>query len=149
MTIGDSRRGSLNYRYDPVGRLLEANSRLGRETFAFDPAGNIADPPPANEPLRHPAGKLLDNLLKNYAGTSYRYDERGNMTERVRNGWRTVFAWDGFNRMTAATDHSGITTTFSYDALGRRLSKSSGDTTTLFGWDGDVLAITSRNRQRI
>ena len=62
------------------------------------------------------------------------------MTERVRNGWRTVFAWDGFNRMTAATDHSGITTTFSYDALGRRLSKSSGDTTTLFGWDGDVLA---------
>ncbi|MET3392756.1 YD repeat-containing protein [Variovorax sp. 1140] len=88
VTIGDSRRGSLNYRYDPVGRLLEANSRLGRETFAFDPAGNIADPPPANEPLRHPAGKLPDNLLKNYAGTSYRYDERGNMTERVRNGWR-------------------------------------------------------------
>ncbi|MFV0673711.1 RHS repeat domain-containing protein [Variovorax sp. tm] len=128
VTIGDSRRGSLNYRYDPVGRLLEAHSRLGRETFAFDPAGNIVDPPPANDLLRHPAGKLLDNLLKNYAGTSYRYDERGNMTERVRNGWRTVFAWDGFNRMTAATDHSGITTTFSYDALGRRLSKSSGDT---------------------
>ncbi|RTD98768.1 hypothetical protein EJO68_05195 [Variovorax atrisoli] len=65
------------------------------------------------------------------------------MTERVRNGWRTVFAWDGFNRMTAATDHSGITATFSYDALGRRLSKSSGDTTTLFGWDGDVLAFES------
>ncbi|MET3392753.1 RHS repeat-associated protein [Variovorax sp. 1140] len=85
----------------------------------------------------------MDNLLKHYAGTSYRYDERGNMTERVRNGWRTVFAWDGFNRMTAATDHSGITTTFSYDALGRRLSKSSGDTTTLFGWDGDVLAFES------
>ncbi|RUR67693.1 RHS repeat protein [Variovorax guangxiensis] len=143
VTIGDSRRGSLNYRYDPVGRLLEANSRLGRETFAFDPAGNVVDAPLANEPLRHPAGKLLDNLLKNYAGTSYRYDERGNMTERVRNGWRTVFAWDGFNRMTAATDHSGITTTFSYDALGRRLSKSSGDTTTLFGWDGDVLAFES------
>ncbi|MFS2099859.1 RHS repeat-associated core domain-containing protein [Variovorax sp. Varisp85] len=143
VTIGDSRRGSLNYRYDPVGRLLEANSRLGRETFAFDPAGNIVDSLPANDPLRHPVGKLLDNLLKNYAGTSYRYDERGNMTERVRNGWRTVFAWDGFNRMTAATDHSGITTTFSYDALGRRLSKSSGDTTTLFGWDGDVLAFES------
>ncbi|WP_418128700.1 RHS repeat-associated core domain-containing protein [Variovorax sp. 375MFSha3.1] len=143
VAIGDSRRGNLNYRYDPVGRLLEANSRIGRETFAFDPAGNIVDSLPANEPLRHPAGKLLDNLLKTYAGTSYRYDERGNMTERVRNGWRTVFAWDGFNRMTAATDHSGITTTFSYDALGRRLSKSSGDTTTLFGWDGDVLAFES------
>jgi YD repeat-containing protein len=65
------------------------------------------------------------------------------MTERVCNGWRTVFAWDGFNRMTAATDQSGITTTFSYDALGRRLSKSSGEATTLFGWDGDVLAFES------
>ncbi|WP_440531913.1 RHS domain-containing protein [Variovorax sp. YR566] len=141
--IGDSRRSNLSYRYDPVGRLLEANSRVGREIFAFDPAGNIVDALPTSDPLRHPANKLLDNLLKSYAGTSYRYDERGNMTERVRNGWRTVFAWDGFNRMTAATDHSGITTTFSYDALGRRLSKSSGEATTLFGWDGDVLAFES------
>ncbi len=64
---------------------------------------------------------------QNHAGTNRRYDERGNMTERVRNGWRTVFAWDGFNRMTAATGQSGITTSFSYDALGRRLSKNSDD----------------------
>jgi hypothetical protein len=27
-----------------MGRLLEAHSRLGRETFAFDPAGNIGNP---------------------------------------------------------------------------------------------------------
>ncbi|SEK14598.1 MULTISPECIES: RHS repeat-associated core domain-containing protein, partial [unclassified Variovorax] len=141
--IGDSRRGALGYRYDPVGRLLEANSRVGREVFAFDPAGNIAEPPAAGDALGHPAGKLLDNLLKNYAGTSYRYDERGNMTERVRNGWRTVFAWDGFNRMTAATDQGGATTTFSYDPMGRRIAKQSGDATTLFGWDGDLLAFES------
>jgi RHS repeat-associated protein len=141
--IGDSRRGALGYRYDPVGRLLEANSRVGREVFAFDPAGNIAEPPAAGDALGHPAGKLLDNLLKNYAGTSYRYDERGNMTERMRNGWRTVFAWDGFNRMTAATDQGGATTTFSYDPMGRRIAKQSGDATTLFGWDGDLLAFES------
>jgi RHS repeat-associated protein len=147
VAIGDSRRGNLNYRYDPVGRLLEANSRVGREVFAFDPAGNIADPATADDAARqHATGavhKLLDNLLKNYAGTSYRYDERGNMTERVRNGWRTVFAWDGFNRMTAATDQSGVTTTFSYDPLGRRVAKRSSEATTLFGWDGDVLAFES------
>jgi hypothetical protein len=53
-----------------VGRLLEANSRVGREIFAFDPAGNIVDPAPTGDPLRHSANKLLDNLLKNYAGTS-------------------------------------------------------------------------------
>lgn len=94
----------------------------------------------ANDPLRHPAGKLLDNLLKNYAGTSYRYEEHGNMTERVRNGWRTVFAWDGFNRMTAATDHSGITTTFSYDALGRRPRREN----LITSWPGRVTHLLSR-----
>jgi len=147
VAIGDSRRGNLSYRYDPIGRLLEANSRIGREVFAFDPAGNIADPAAADDKAReHATGavnKLLDNLLKNYAGTSYRYDDRGNMTERVRNGRRTVFAWDGFNRMTAATDQEGVATTFSYDPLGRRIAKRTGEATTLFGWDGDVLAFES------
>jgi YD repeat-containing protein len=33
----------LSYRYDPVGRLLSAVSRLGVEPFAFDPAGNLLD----------------------------------------------------------------------------------------------------------
>jgi len=141
--IGDSRRGRLDYRYDPVGRLLEAQSRLGREVFAFDPAGNIVDPAQAEGPVQRTADKLLDNLLKEYAGTSYRYDERGNLVERVKNGRKTVFAWDGLNRMTAATDHDGITTTFSYDPLGRRITKRSGDATTSFGWDGDVLAFES------
>ena len=158
--IGDSRRGNLSYRYDPVGRLLEANSRLGRETFAFDPAGNIGapvdehpDPHAAGRITnrvavrldgdgRSMAGRLMDNLLKDYAGTHYRWDERGNLIERACNGEKTVFAWDGYNRMRSATT-DGKTTIFSYDALGRRLSKSSGETTTLFGWDADVLAFES------
>ncbi len=31
------------YQCDPIGRLLQATSRLGVETFAFDPAGNLLD----------------------------------------------------------------------------------------------------------
>ncbi|WP_426389182.1 RHS repeat-associated core domain-containing protein [Variovorax sp. R-27] len=141
--IGDSRRGNLNYRYDPVGRLLEANSRLGRETFAFDPAGNIADAARGDAPQGLRAvSKLLDNLLKEYAGTTYRYDKRGNLIERVRNGKKTVFEWNGFNRMTAATSEEG-STTFSYDPVGRRIAKRSREAMTLFGWDGDTLAFES------
>jgi RHS repeat-associated protein len=161
IAIGDSRRGSLNYRYDPVGRLLEANSRLGRETFAFDPAGNIGNP--SNEAGadtqaagritnrvavrldgdgRSMAGKLMDNLLKDYAGTHYKWDERGNLIERLRNGEKTVFTWDGFNRMRSATTYDQ-TTRFDYDALGRRIAKRSREAATLFGWDGDTLAFES------
>jgi len=163
--IGDTRRGRLDYRYDPVGRLIQANSVLGREVFAFDPAGNIATPgtldapgQPRSTPSPRPQGirdepfesrtspvaahKLLDNLLKDYAGTAYRYDAQGNLVERIRNGERTSFEWDGFGRMVAAKSHQG-TTTFAYDALGRRVAKHSPKGHTVYGWDGDVLAFES------
>ena len=39
--IHDTCRGQLEYQYDPVGRLLQATSRLGVETFDFDQAGNL------------------------------------------------------------------------------------------------------------
>ncbi|MCE1186523.1 MAG: DUF6531 domain-containing protein, partial [Rhodocyclales bacterium] len=49
--IADSHAGSLSYRYDPVGRLLEAATPRGQERFQFDPAGNLLDPnPPAQAP---------------------------------------------------------------------------------------------------
>lgn len=152
--LEDSRRGHIDYRYDPVGRLLEANSAMGHERFAFDPAGNIQMPDTDQQtPLarRVPLPKLLDNLLKEYAGTSYEYDERGNLVKRVQNGKRSAYEWDAFNRMTRATTGYGVTT-FAYDPLGRRIAKHSqameGTTLrdagkTMYGWDGDTLALES------
>ncbi|WP_454722735.1 MULTISPECIES: hypothetical protein [Cupriavidus] len=78
--------GHLAYRYDPVGRMLEASSRLGRETFAFDPTSNLLDLAPAQNAQcgRHsqddpPRGNALDNLSREYAGTHYRSDECSNL----------------------------------------------------------------------
>lgn len=148
----------MEYRYDLVGRLLSATSALAKETFAFDPAGNIL---PAQEPSERPAAaterpklpRVLDNLLKEYAGTTYRYDERGNLVEQVRYGQRSEFGWDAFNRMTKATTPEGAVT-FAYDPLGRRIAKRSerinphgGEALredVLFGWDGDTLGFESR-----
>jgi RHS repeat-associated protein len=153
-SIDDSRRGRIEYRYDPVGRLLAANSVLGHETFAFDPAGNIQVPDAAqqgqfNRPV--PLPKVLDNLLKEYAGTRYHYDERGNLVERVQNGQRDSFEWDAFNRMTRVTTRHGVTT-FAYDPMARRIAKhiqaaegaaAREPTRTMYGWDGDTLALES------
>jgi len=157
-SLEDSRRGRIEYRYDPVGRLLAANSALDQETFAFDPAGNIQAADTAQqEPItrRAPLPKLLDNLLKEYAGVSYRYDERGNLVERIQNGKRSEYEWDAFNRMTRATTWHGVTT-FAYDPLGRRVAKHSKaiegtvfreTTRTMYGWDGDTLALESSVHQ--
>jgi RHS repeat-associated protein len=152
--LDDSRRGRIEYRYDPVGRLLAANSPLGHEIFAFDPAGNIHAPDTAQQEhitRRAPLPRLLDNLLKEFAGVSYRYDERGNLVERVQNGKRSAYEWDLFNQMTRATTGHGITT-FAYDPMGRRIAKHSRATEgtalrepirTMYGWDGDTLALES------
>jgi len=128
--------------------------RWATETFAFDPAGNIQVPDTAQQgPIsqRAPLPKLLDNLLKEYAGVSYRYDERGNLVERMQHGKRSEYAWDAFNRMTRAVTSQGVTT-FAYDPLGRRIAKHSQaldggalrePTRTMYGWDGDTLALES------
>ncbi|RQR25987.1 RHS family protein, partial [Burkholderia sp. Bp9143] len=168
--IADMRRGVIQYAYDPIGRLTRAQSSLGVETFAFDPASNIVE---ATERDAHgigalggkPAAPLLDNLLKEYAGTHYTYDKQGNLTTRTRNGERTEFGWNSLGRMvTAANRH--MEARYVYDGLGRRIAKLTeprvphlmnagsgwrdaerrrlkqehGYGLTLYGWDGDTLA---------
>jgi RHS repeat-associated protein len=167
--INDSRRGPLSYRYDPVSRLLSATSRLGTETFAFDPASNLLNE--GAEPVRRPLdreptrNKLVDNLLRDYAGNHHEYDERGNQIERWDNAVRSDLHWDLFDRLVHFRDPR-LTVDFAYDPLGRRLYKLSkahhkprpeagscwneneharkerelGCGFTLYGWDGDNLA---------
>ncbi|WDG76999.1 DUF6531 domain-containing protein [Pseudomonas chlororaphis] len=176
ININDTRRGPLDYQYDPVGRLLKATSRLGVETFAFDPAGNLLDDkaqeiqrPLDQDPKR---SKLLDNLLREYAGTHYQYDARGNLIERWHNGSYSRLTWDLFDRL-VHFDDARLEVDYAYDALGRRLYKHSnahymqrpeagsqwnrneqarkqreyGCGLTLFGWDGDSLAWESSPAQ--
>ncbi|RBB41295.1 type IV secretion protein Rhs, partial [Burkholderia reimsis] len=168
--IADMQRGEIQYTYDPVGRLTRAQSSLGVETFAFDPASNIVE---AKDRDEHGIGvlggarsaPLLDNLLREYAGTHFTYDEQGNLQERSHNGERTVFGWSSLGRMVTASDRH-MRATYTYDALGRRIAKLTepqvpylagagsgwrdaerqrlkqerGYGFTLYGWDGDTLA---------
>ncbi|KVF22137.1 hypothetical protein WJ07_17875 [Burkholderia vietnamiensis] len=169
--IADLRRGEMmQYAYDPIGRLTRAQSSLGVETFSFDPASNIVE---SKERDEHGIGALggvrsvplLDNLLKDYAGTHFVYDERGNLKQRARNGERTDFEWSSLGRMVSARDRH-MQATYTYDALGRRIAKrvepvvpylsgagsgwqdaerqrlkqERGYGFTLYGWDGDMLA---------
>ncbi|KVX50474.1 hypothetical protein WT33_33175 [Burkholderia stagnalis] len=112
-----------------------------------------------------PAVPLLDNLLKEYAGTHNTYDEQGNLKERRRNGERMVFGWSSLGRMVTASGRH-MQAKYAYDALGRRIAKLTepqvphlssagsgwrdaerrrlkqehGYGLTLYGWDGDTLA---------
>ncbi|MCX2683927.1 hypothetical protein OO306_00005, partial [Pseudomonas sp. DCB_AW] len=169
--IKDLNRGDLRYRYDPVGRLLEASLNYEKETFAFDPASNLLDPEAPPGPNPHSPRKLMDNVLRSYCGTQYRYDERGNLLERIENGKTGKFTWDLYDRLRRYEDDR-LVVEFGYDALGRRVYKDSrskyrnrvqagpvwnenarraldqklGCDLTLFIWDGDTLAFEQRGR---
>ncbi|STQ89885.1 Cell wall-associated polypeptide CWBP200 [Iodobacter fluviatilis] len=142
--ISDSRSGQISYQYDPVGRLIAANSRLGHESFAFDPASNLVD-------TKHQAGNstssslptmpaVLGNLLKQYAGTHYKYDARSNLIEKQQGEQTTKYSWDGFNRLSKISSQAGETKYF-YDVFGRRIGKENAQGKTEFIWDGDVIAL--------
>ena len=169
--IKDLNRGDLRYRYDPVGRLIEASQNYEKETFAFDPASNLLDPEAPPGPNPHSPRKVMDNVLRSYCGTQYRYDERGNLLEQVEKGNTSKFTWDLFDRLRRYEDDR-LVVEFGYDALGRRVYKDShskyrnrvhagpvwnensrrtldeklGCDLTLFIWDGDTLAFEQRGR---
>ncbi|MDR9240046.1 Protein RhsD [Burkholderia multivorans] len=67
--IEDSRKGGIDYRYDPVGRLIEAISRVAKERFAFDPASNIVDPVRSSDtPASRPRPVRPESTLPAEAG---------------------------------------------------------------------------------
>ncbi|WP_186044519.1 RHS domain-containing protein, partial [Burkholderia gladioli] len=157
--IEDSRKGATDYRYDPVGRLIEAIAPGLRERFAFDPASNIVDPG-RPENARTQAGlaarsestlpasvpKVLGNLLREYAGTHFDYDAQGHLIQKRSPAGTQRYEWDAFDRMQAAQVEEGerrSASSYYYDALGRRIAKEVNGARTVFGWDGDTLAYES------
>ncbi len=156
--IEDSGKGHRDYRYDPSGRLIDATGPLGHEHFAFDPAGN---PLGSGTPRRRHNQAAPDNLLAEFAGNRYRYDRRGNLTEKTRNGGSTRYRWNTFDQLTGI-DTGTARIDFIYDPLGRRIAKrvafvsnaprpcekngreqpapDRNPTLILYGWDGDRLA---------
>jgi len=101
LTHIQSRGGQTQYRYDPIGRLIASVTPDFSETFAFDPAGNRLDlsgnkqdhTGQTNSQEKPSLNKVWGNLLKEYAGVHYDYDQRGNLIRKTRNGETTDYHW--------------------------------------------------------
>ena len=165
----DQRTGTTQFEYDKLGRITKA----GNELFAFDPAHNILDIPtekvkpyPAPSPVGEGRGEgktaaplsadlnpVTDNRLKTYNGTTYYYDELGNLIHReLADGEVQNYFYDLHDQLVKAEifkkDGTKETWAYSYDALGRRIGKGrlkneevSDDleNPTRFVWDGSHL----------
>ena len=123
-----------------MGRITQADS----ERFAFDPAHNI---------LSDGLNAIPDNRLKIYNGTTYYYDDLGNLIHReLADGEVQNYFYDLHDQLVKAEifkkDGTKETWAYSYDALGRRIGKgrlkdgevSDGlEEETGFVWDGSHL----------
>ena len=140
----DQRTGTTRFEYDKLGRITKAGSEL----FAFDPAHNILDiptekvkpyptPSPVGEgrgegktaaPLSDDRSVIPDNRLKTYNGTTYYYDELGNLIHReLADGEVQNYFYDLHDQLVKAEifkkDGTKETWSYTYDALGRRIGK--------------------------
>ena len=140
----DQRTGTTHFEYDKLGRITKA----GSERFAFDPAHNILDiptekvkpypaPSPVGEgrgegkttaPLSDDRSAITDNRLKTYNGTTYYYDDLGNLIHReVSDGEVQNYFYDLHDQLVKAEifkkDGTKETWSYTYDALGRRIGK--------------------------
>ena len=166
----DQRTGTTQFEYDKLGRITKAGSEL----FAFDPAHNILDiptekvkpyptPSPVGEgrgegkttaPLSDDRSAITDNRLKTYNGTTYYYDDLGNLIHReLADGEVQNYFYDLHDQLVKAEifkkDGTKETWLYTYDALGRRIGKGrlkdsqevSDDleNQTRFVWDGSHL----------
>ena len=156
LTHIQSKGGQIQYRYDPIGRLIAAVTPDFSETFAFDPAGNRLDlsgnkqdhTGQTNSQEKPSLNKVWGNLLKEYAGVHYDYDQRGNLIRKTRNGETTDYHWNGYNQLIKIENRNG-STEYRYDPLGRRTAKIRNGETTVYHWQEDTLAIESENGQNI
>jgi len=137
----DQRTGTTRFEYDKLGRITKADS----EVFAFDPAHNILSD--NNSPT------VTDNRLKTYNGTTYYYDNLGNLIHReLADGEVQNYFYDLHDQLVKVEifkkDGSKETWAYRYDALGRRIGKgrlkneevSDGlEEETRFVWDGSHL----------
>ena len=154
LTHIQSKGGQAQYRYDPIGRLIAAVTPDFSETFAFDPADNRLDlsgnkqdhTGQTNSQEKPSLNKVWGNLLKEYAGVHYDYDQRGNLIRKTRNGETTDYHWNGYNQLVKIENRNG-STEYRYDPLGRRTAKIRNGETTVYHWQEDTLAIESTNGQ--
>lgn len=134
-----SMHGTMDYRYDPLGRITSVNQTaqiaqaIQSELFQYDAAANLVDQGRAPGYVKH-------NRVMTFEDKRFTYDQHGRLQTKLSGGHsHQHFSYDGEHRLTEVqTTRNGHTQSvkFEYDALGRRIRKIDAFGTTHFLWDG-------------
>jgi len=131
-----------NYGYDAIYELTGVTQGTNTtESYTYDPVGNRLSSLGVS-----PYSVNVSNQLTSIPGTSYTYDNNGDLLTKVVGSNTTTYVWDFENRLTSVTlPGSGGTVTFKYDPFGRRIYKSSSSGTSIYAYDDDVNLVEETN----
>ena len=97
--------GTLAYRYNEIGLLMEStNGRGQKTTYQYDDAGRL-------QSFTDPEGSV-----------SYTYDSNGNLLTTSDSTGTITREYDSLNRLVSYTDAGGNTLHYSYDQVGNLIS---------------------------
>jgi RHS repeat-associated protein len=144
---------TLNYAFDPAGRLLELTDGSGNliVQYTYDPAGNLTQKDMGNGTRTVYSYDSAGNVLSitNYAPDhttvnsfdNYTYDGRRNVLTDTNQDGQWVYGYDADGQLTHAvltlnsTNPDGLTAqdlTYVYDAAGNRVSETVNGVTTTY-----------------
>lgn len=142
----DSLGNSETYIYDEKGQLgsYEANGQT--TAYLYDERGNLTSEENSigktNYLYAH--NKLIQVDKPDGAQATFNYDQNGNLTdktvcENAENCQTTIYTYTTNNYLESVTMPTGKTIFYTYDGLGRRVSKTIGEKTTTYLWEGNNL----------
>ena len=119
LTLARSNSVSSEYMYDSAGRFLSIThqgAQMARIpfTYSYDAAGDrllyaTTVPQSASNTFD------TDGRLTQSGGTSYTYDDNGNVASASTAGETTTYSWDTRNRLRSISASNGQQTVFTYD----------------------------------
>jgi len=155
-TRTDKRLGTtLTYAYDNIYQLLTAKQgTTTKESYTGACPERYSSREAMRVSRRNPVGNRLSsvgvspysynssNQLTSIPGTTYAYDNNGNLQTKTTSAGTTTYSWDYENRLKQITlPGTGGTVTFKYDPFGRRVQKAftqgGTTTTTNYLYDGE------------
>lgn len=137
--LSDTHWGTQSYEYDPNDRLTTVNIYNARESFTYNPAGNLISAGRTNQPTQH-FSYGRGNRLESEGDFRFEYDEFGrqvkkNQVRKDEESLEWLFEWNGSDQLVSLVTPRGERWTYKYDPFGRRISKYGPDCKIEFVWD--------------
>jgi len=143
ITQKNTEHGTYTYVYDDLYRLTAVTNPgpLANETYTYDALGNrMTDASTSGDWQYNDNNQLLA-----LPGTTFEYDDNGNMVSKADASADTTFVYDIRNRVSEVRRGGETIATYYYDPFDRRLSKEVGNNRTYFLHADEGLAAEADN----